>query len=193
LEAGIPDGDPGDVPEWGEGSPWTGSGKYTVFVALGDPKSPGAHLYSVDSVNFSSATTTIFFSSAKGISLGGGNEATLIIQNIPANVYAYGADGGGLGIFPLGTTSAQAMAQTGVVTGAELPKDVVDETVSSSGQYSITIALSIINESGWTGNGTFTVFVVLGNPESPGAHYYSGFVTFLSGTATIPFGNVSEI
>jgi len=62
---------------------------------------------------------------------GGGNvEKTLVITNVPANLYTYGLEGGNLGVFPVGITPQQALNWTGVVAGAYLDND--DIVVSGS-------------------------------------------------------------
>ncbi|MDR1586561.1 MAG: hypothetical protein LBS57_03800, partial [Treponema sp.] len=54
---------------------------------------------------------------------GGDSKKTLVIQGIPANVYSYGASGGEIGIFPIGTTDQDALARTGIVAGANLKNE----------------------------------------------------------------------
>jgi hypothetical protein len=115
---------------------------------------------------------------------------TLIIQNIPANVYAYGGSGGKIGIFTDGTTPEQAMSNTGIVAGADLSNG--DITISGSGPYTLTIPLYNINSNNrWTESGTFTVYVVL---NGGGGHYYrANSVSITSGTTTLPFSSAIEV
>jgi hypothetical protein len=115
---------------------------------------------------------------------------TLIVQNIPANVYAYGQAGGQIGIFTDGTTPQQAMSMTGIVAGADLSNG--DITVSGSGPYTLTIPLyNITDNNRWTGSGTFTVYVAL---NGGGGHFYrANSVSITSGTTTVPFSNATEV
>jgi hypothetical protein len=115
---------------------------------------------------------------------------TLIVQNIPANVFAYGQYGGQIGIFNDGTTPQQAISMTGIVAGADLSNG--DIIVSGSGPYTLTLPLYNINDNNrWTGSGTFTVYVVL---NGGGGHYYrANSVSITSGTTTVPFSNATEV
>jgi hypothetical protein len=131
--------------------------------------------------------------STTGDSTTGGENSdpkTLIIQNIPANVYSYGQSGGGIGIFPAGTTPQQALSDTGIIAGADLTNG--DITLSGSGPYTLTIPLyNIDNNNRWTGSGTFAVYVAL---YGGGEHYYKAdSVSITSGTTTIPFSRVIEV
>jgi hypothetical protein len=121
---------------------------------------------------------------------GNSDPKTLIIQDIPADVYAYGQNGGQIGIFTAGTTPEQAMSMTGLVAGADLSS--ADVTVVGSGPYTLTIPLYNASDNNrWTGTGTFTVYVEL---KGGGGHYYrADSVSILSGTTTILFSSAAEI
>jgi hypothetical protein len=121
---------------------------------------------------------------------GSGVQKTLIVQNIPANIYAYGSYGGQIGIFSAGTTPQQAMTLTGIVAGADLSN--LDIIVVGSGPYTLTIPLYNINDnSRWTGSGTFDIYVVL---NGGGGHYYkASSVNITSGTTTVPFNSATEV
>jgi hypothetical protein len=119
-----------------------------------------------------------------------GEEKTIIIQNIPANVFAYGQRGGLIGVFPSGTTPEQAMGLTGVVAGAYLTNE--DIIVIGTGPYTMTIPLyNINNNNRWTGQGTYDIYV---NLYGGGGHYYKATsVNISSGTTTIPFSSATEV
>jgi hypothetical protein len=140
--------------------------------------------YTINSVDFTNGSASVNVS---------GLTATLIIQNVPANVFAYGADGLMIGVFPYGTTFQDAYTQQEeiIVAGVDSNEDI---GVSGSGPYTLTIPVDIIDSSSWNGNGTYTVFVVLGDMYGGNAHFYhASSVTFSSGTATILFNSVTEL
>jgi hypothetical protein len=67
------------------------------------------------------------------------SEKPLIIQNIPANIFAYGQYGGLIGVFSKGTTPQQAISMTGLVAGSAFDdKGIV---VAGNGPYTITVPL----------------------------------------------------
>jgi hypothetical protein len=111
---------------------------------------------------------------------------TLVIQNIPADVYSYGGSGGLIGIFQSGTSLQQALAQTGVVAGANLSNE--DITVVGSGPYTMTVPLYKLDDSRWTGSGgPYDIYVALSGGEG---HYYRAVsVNISSGTTYLPFNN----
>jgi len=122
----------------------------------------------------------------------GGTQAqrTLVITNVPADVYeiAY-YYGGSLGVFPVGITTQQALNWTGVVAGAYLDND--DILISGYGPYTISIPLYTLSNSQWTGSGTYDVCLEL---YGDGGHYYkASSVSFSSATTTISFINAQEI
>jgi len=116
-------------------------------------------------------------------------EKTLIVQNIPTEVYFYGASGGRIGLFPVGTTPEQALTSTGLVAGADLLS--LDIILSGSGPFTLTIPLyEPVGLTRWTGSGTFDIYVVLG-----GVHYYKSRlpVSITSAITTIPWSQAEEI
>jgi hypothetical protein len=122
---------------------------------------------------------------------GNSDPKTLIIQDIPENVYAYGQYGGEIGIFTDGTTPEQAMLLTGIVAGADLSnRDIIP---SGSGPYTLTIPLYNINDDNrWTGSGTFAVYMEL--YDGGAGHYYSAnSVNITSGTTTVLFSSTTEV
>jgi hypothetical protein len=125
-----------------------------------------------------------------GSTNGGSAQKTLIVQNIPANVFAYGQYGGLLGVFSTGTTSQQAMSMTNLVAGADLNNN--DIIVAGNGPYTMTVPLyNINNDNRWTGSGTFDVYVVL---NGGGGHYYkASSVNITSGTTTVSFSSATEV
>jgi hypothetical protein len=123
---------------------------------------------------------------------------TLVLTGISATVFGYASEGGGIGVFPVGTTPQQALAQTGIVAGAGLEQEdvVVSPTPPASGPYTITIPLyTVDDEPGderWTGSGPYDIYVMLDDGETE--HYYkASSVNFSSATTTVPFGSASAI
>jgi hypothetical protein len=113
----------------------------------------------------------------------------LVIQNIPANVYSYAQSGGGIGLFPVGTTPAEAIIMQDYVPGADLFNS--DIIVSGSGPYTMTFPLYSGTNLRWTGSGTFDIYVML---NGNGGHYYRATsVSITSETTTIPFSMATEI
>jgi hypothetical protein len=121
---------------------------------------------------------------------GGGGGNVLVVQNIPADVYAYGSSGGQIGIFPVGTTPAQALAQTGLVAGADLLTTPGVTAVPSGSNYTLTIPL-YSGSTRWTGSGTYDIYVML---SGGGGHYYKvSSVSITSGTTTISFSSATPV
>jgi hypothetical protein len=172
---------------------------------IADPKTPDATKAAAESLkaelsagggNWESSKTDVISQINDLIdeipSTAGGNTdpKTLIIQNIPANVFAYGQSGGNIGVFTNGTTPQQAMAMTGLVAGAYLSNE--DIVISGSGPYTLTIPLyNTTGSTRWTGSGTFTVYVSL---YGGGGHdYKADSVNITSGTTTVSFSSVAEV
>jgi len=112
---------------------------------------------------------------------------TLVVRNIPANVYAYANYYSQLGVYPTGTTTQQAISMTGLVAGAYLTNS--DISVAGSGPYTVTIPLyNVSGNTRWIGNGTYDIYVRLGS------HYYkANSVNISSGTTTISFSDTTEV
>jgi hypothetical protein len=168
---------------------WTGSGTYDIYVWL---DGGGGYFYKVSSVTISTETTAIPFGRASEIFPGtGGNTGAkaLVIQNIPANVYAYGEAGGEVGIFEQGTTAQEAFYWIGLVAGSELSND--DVTVVGAGPYTVTLPLYDIYNNRWTGSGTYDIYVWLAG--GGGRYYKAGSVNISAETTTILFSKVIEL
>jgi hypothetical protein len=164
---------------------WTGNGTYDIYMDL-----LGSDVqYRARSVNFSSGTTTLPFSKVTKVeselkepSIFSPPE--LIISDIPDTVYdEYALDGMKIGVFPIGTTTEQALSGTELVAGFDLQSGDIHHT--------IVIHLHTTNGDYWYGNGTYDVYVVLYGSET---HYYrASSVNFSSGGATLPFSSASEV
>jgi hypothetical protein len=116
---------------------------------------------------------------------------TLIIQNIPTEMYSYGRTSGSqLGIFSVGTNPQQALSLTNIVAGAYLSN--TDITVSGTGPYSMILPLyNISGNDRWMGSGTYDVYVML---RGGGGHYYKAdSVNISSGTTTISFNTAIKV
>ncbi|MDR2793701.1 MAG: hypothetical protein LBB61_08570 [Treponema sp.] len=115
----------------------------------------------------------------------GGDTTALVIRNIPADVYAYSQSGGGVLIFPAGTTPSQAMGMSPIAK-ADLSNNDVERT-SYGSYYALTLPLYTYNtDTRWMGSGTYLVYVIL---NGDGGHYYAtDSVSFSSGAATVDFG-----
>jgi uncharacterized repeat protein (TIGR02543 family) len=113
---------------------------------------------------------------------------TLVIQSIPAAVYAYGAAGGNIGIFPATITDQQAAQGIGIVAGASLG----DATISGNDPYTMTIQLyDPATGDRWTGQGSYTVYVEL---YGGGGHYYKvSSVAISQAITTISFNSASVV
>ena len=135
-------------------------------------------------------TFGLVFVSCDNGSDGKNDPKTLVIKNIPEEVFYYGYyGGGGIGIFSAGITPEQALSMIGLVAGADLDND--DIRITGSGPYTMTIPLyDFDNGKRWTGSGTFDVYVVL---YGGGEHYYKASVNFSSGTTTVSFNSATEI
>ena len=111
---------------------------------------------------------------------------TLVIT-MPKAIFDYGSSGFSVGVFPVGTTSAQAQAETGIIAGA----DDLTPGVSYSGTDPVTLTLplyNINNNSRWTGSGTYDIYAVAGT------HYYKrGSVNISSATTNIQLSSNDEI
>jgi hypothetical protein len=174
--------------------PWTGSGTYDVYAVL---NGGGGHYYKAPTVNLSSGTTYINFSNVIELfpyTAGGGGEEiggakTLVIQNVPAGIYSYAQEGGGIGIIPAGTPEDQAFQEQ--VAGITFEDGNIE--VQGNGPYTLILPLHIIGNSyiPWTGIGTYDVYAVL---FGGGGHYYkAASVNFSSGTTYINFSYMVDI
>ena len=130
--------------------------------------------------------------SGNGNENGGGSNTdpkTLVIT-MPATIFNYGASGFMIGIFPVGTTSAQAQALTGIVAGVEYSSP----GWSFSGTDPVTLTLplyNLSNNSRWTGNGIYDVYAIV---SGGGGHYYkASTVKISSATTNIQMSSANEI
>jgi hypothetical protein len=126
---------------------------------------------------------------------GGGEEQntepkTLVIQNVPAPVYAYAQSGGEVGLFPVGTVLEQALAmEKNTIPGAMLSNR--DITVTGTGPYTITLPLYKGTNIRWTGSGTYDIGAFL---YGDGKHYYRvNSVRIASQTTAVSFNNAAEV
>jgi hypothetical protein len=127
--------------------------------------------------------------------VGDGVPKTLVITSIPASVYAYGKDGGGIGVFPAGTSKENALQQKGVVAGVGLEDDGDNFTAEKKDDntYTLTLQLHIIGAGDipWTGTGPHDVYVALFSNNV--GHYYKASATFSAATTTIEFSSAPEL
>jgi len=118
------------------------------------------------------------------------NDPKTLVITMPASIFAYGATGGFMvGVFPVGTTSAQAISQTGIVAGANQNTPGVSYTQTGD-PVKVTIPLYIISTNfKWTGSGTFDLYAALGSE-----HYYkAGSVKISSAITNITISSANEI
>jgi len=117
---------------------------------------------------------------------------TLVIQDIPADVYAYGESGGQIGLFTAGTTLQNVLLSQGIIAEANLSNsDIVDDS-DNSDLYSLTIPLYFFNSTNpWTGRGIFDIYVILLGDD--GHYYKAGSINIISETTTILFSNLKEV
>jgi len=114
-------------------------------------------------------------------------ENTIIVQDIPADIYGYGSLGGSIGLFPIGTTPDLAdgynlTSKPGCVAGAHL---FDGEILSSGSNYTLKFPLKKPDGyNPWTGSGLYVIYVQLG-----AEHYYkSSSPVIISATTTIHHG-----
>jgi hypothetical protein len=103
-------------------------------------------------------------STDSGGNSGNADPKTLVITNITdALLGGQGQPYTIIGIFPVGTTLAQAESDTGIVAGAESNSSI---TLSGSVQpYTATALLYAVPDgtNRWTGSGTYDIYLVVGD------------------------------
>jgi len=121
---------------------------------------------------------------------GGNIEPKTLIITMPATIYNYCVDGFKVGLFPVGTTSAQAKTFTGIVAGA----DNSTLGLSRSGIDPVTITIPLYNmndDSRWTGSGAYDIYAIL---NGDGGHYYKrSSIDITTSTTNIQIINADEI
>jgi hypothetical protein len=111
---------------------------------------------------------------------------TLVITNINGTLVTQGQSGIQIGIFPVGTTPSQALAQTGIVAGT-----TNSVRLSSSEPFHITAPLYSLPYSAnmWTGSGTYDIYLTLGGNN----YYRKQNVTFTSASTSADAGSFSPV
>jgi len=110
---------------------------------------------------------------------GGGNtDPKTLVITMPASIYAQGVNGFQLGVFPVGTTPAQAYAQTSLVAGST---DINHESGTDPKTITVSLYLPEHGSGPWTGNGTYDLYAVLSGPN----FYKKSSVNFSSATTSI--------
>jgi hypothetical protein len=92
-----------------------------------------------------------------------------------------------LGVFPVGTTLAQAKSQTNIVAGCETPGGE-----SSGGSINIIYTAKLydpITKNPWTGSGTYDVYFEM----MDGTYYKASSVNITSATTTISSSSVNPV
>jgi len=118
-----------------------------------------------------------------GESGGGSNGKTLVITNISGEQAAAAiANGIQIGIFPTGTTPAQAHGRTTIIAGAE------DDGITLSGSsapFTATAPLwaGPLFTNRWTGSGTYDIYLILWVPYA--TYYRKQNVSFTSATTSV--------
>ena len=126
--------------------------------------------YQKEALNMSSDTETTTISGNSFISNGiiftndsSIVQKTLVIKDIPAQVFAYAQDGFEVGIFKTGTTLQQAIdhdTDKGVAEWSDF-KHEDNVTANSGAYYIIAVPLYTFENDNWTGSGSFDVYVAL--------------------------------
>jgi hypothetical protein len=120
---------------------------------------------------------------------GGGGGKVLVIQNIPNSILS--ADQyGEIGLFNVGTTLTQAQSLTGFVAGAYVYNDDVN-VITSGSTSTVSIPLYNIDETRWSGSGTYDIYVQVN--DYSGTIYKASSINFSTGTTTVPFSNVIKV
>jgi uncharacterized repeat protein (TIGR02543 family) len=115
--------------------------------------------------------------------LGGGDGTdpkTLVITDIPGD---QGQQPIQIGIFPAGTTPQQALTQTGIVAGA----DSSEGAVKLSGSTATASLYVPSTGTGWTGSGTYDIYIIVGGPNP--TYYRVSSVSFTSASTRISANN----
>ena len=114
---------------------------------------------------------------------GGGSKAKTLSISMPAEIFAYGAGGFSIGVFPVGTTAEQALAKTGIVAG--LDDSSPGWYQSGADPVKLTAPLyNVSNGSAWTGSGVYDVYAIL---YGGGGHFYK-ISSLLISSADTPMG-----
>jgi len=104
---------------------------------------------------------------------------TLVITDIDETMAAQGRQSGiQIGIFPVGTAMEQAYMRTNIIAGT----DEADLS-GNSAPYTVTAQLYSASsdfKNGWTGSGTYDVYILLGS-----SIYFKGNVSFTSDTTMV--------
>ena len=119
----------------------------------------------------------------------GNTDPKTLVISMPVTIFNYGAAGFMVGVFPVGTTNAQAETFTGIIAGAD--EDTPGVTYSGTDPVNLTLPLYTMSGSRWTGNGKYDIFAIL---DGGGGHYYkAGSVNISSATTNIQISNANEI
>jgi len=121
---------------------------------------------------------------------GGPSGGTLTITGVPANLVSNVTSwGGGVEIFPTGTTIQQALSATTLHAWAAFQ----DGTVTATGStYTVTVTLFNVSSLPWTGSGSYQVFVLIGASDTAGVAYGVN-TSFSSGSANIAFSSFADL
>ena len=123
---------------------------------------------------------------------GNGVPKTLVVSNIPhsATLTHLGENYCSLGIFPVGTTSQQALGWIGIVAGSG-PGSYITYT----DPFTYFVNLYPMNgNSPWTGSGIFDIYLLFELTNKSGSRgYRARSVNISTSTTTIPFSNFQEI
>ena len=115
---------------------------------------------------------------------------TLVIT-MPATIGNYGASGFMIGLFPVGTTLNQALANTGIVAGAD--SSTPGWTLFGIDPASLNLPLYVFPYSGsrWTGNGTYDIYIAV---AGGGGHYYKlSSVNFSTDITNVQLSSTNEV
>jgi len=108
---------------------------------------------------------------------------------IPYSIFA-NDDGFRIGIFPVGTSAAQAQTDTGIIAGVE--RSSPGWSRFGINLVTLTVPLyNIINGNHWTGHGIYDIYITLsGNSDR---HYKAGSVYITSEITKMQISNINEI
>jgi len=122
---------------------------------------------------------------------GGNTDPKTLVLTMPNANQNTPLSGFQLGVFPVGTTLAQAQARTGIVAGT------LSAGTQSFDADSVTLTLPLYNindDTRWTGNGTYDIYAMYMDVVSGGFRSYKkGSVNFSSATTYITMTASDEV
>jgi hypothetical protein len=113
---------------------------------------------------------------------------TLVVSGIPKDLFDSATYSDVMGVFPVGTTTTEAVAMTDLVAGANLSNNDIVATLSGD-TYNVAIPLFLpSSDIRWTGSGDYDMYSTFG-----GKYYKAGSISISSATTTVNWSSVTEV